>query len=326
MPGKRKGLIGRGEFWKETQKKGTYLCEPIPHISFVPAQCDFCGKEMGHNVTKLRRGAREGLTTSRSDHTRGCTQAPAEVRRSCGYEGAAAGALPPPAPGGGAPVPASPAPAPVPAPAQRLADVSPAPATRVAEPSPWHLSAPKRPRTQPQMTSMFPARQVWNAPTEQELASACAEAAAEAGIAFNAFSLPSVKRLLCVASGGKLAESEVPTPYKIVKALAPIAERRTAEQVTGWTKLARDFTLSACLDGWQSRRGIEMITSAVGGPGAETPHFIGFATIRGKVSWDRVKQMHELSVSELVSPKSVGLIVHDEGSKYTQGGRVARKG
>jgi hypothetical protein len=164
------------------------------------------------------------------------------------------------------------------------------------------------------MTSMFPVRRAWDAPTEQELASACAEAAAEAGIAFNAFSLPSVKRLLCVASGGKLVESEVPTPYKIVKALAPMAERRTAEQVTGWTKLARDFTLSACLDGWQSRRGIEMITSAVGGPGAEIPHFIGFTALRGKVSWDRVKQMHELSVSEVVSPKSVGLIVHDEGS------------
>jgi hypothetical protein len=161
-------------------------------------------------------------------------------------------------------------------------------------------------------------RQTYHPPKEHELIEAMAEAASEAGWSLHCFALPAVKRLFHTISGKNLAQQEVPTPYKVTQALSSVAERKMIVQVSKWAKLAPLHSLSATLDGWQSRRGIELISCGIGGLPQLTPtsrpEFIGVSAVKHKVSHNLVVRAHNAAIRQHVGEQKVGLHVHDQGS------------
>jgi hypothetical protein len=247
-----------------------------------------CDHVMGHNVTQ------------RKAHTRNCGSAPVEVRRACGYEGAADAAA-----------------AAAPAEIEDVVEIVTQPAHLGSPPRMTLYAVPKRARTQP-ITALLPVRprQYYTPPTEADILTAMTEAMAEAGWAFEAFALPCVRKLLRVASGNCLADSDIPTPYKVRQHLVGLSESYMTQRVTRKAEIAPDYSASASFDGWQSRRGVELITSGIAGlPGQQhTTDFIGLTAIRGKVSHNRVEKAHKAAIASVVGTAKVGLYVHDCGS------------
>lgn len=78
-------------------------------------------------------------------------------------------------------------------------------------------------------------------------------------------------------------------------------------------KRALPDSLTVTIDGWQSRRGIECISSGIGGPGFTKPQLIGLEAGEGKITAEKIVKMHQLAVQTYVDERRVGLIIHDNG-------------